>query len=128
MQLIRHHMTPLPEDLRILRRRLNKFGPEGTANLLALQKADHAGKGFPVDYTCFKEVEAMLAQLLQAENCFCLKDLAVNGQDLLTLGFAPGKPLGACLEGLLEQVLDGKLPNEKQALLEAATRFLQSST
>jgi len=128
VQLIRHHMTPLPEDLRILRRRLNKFGPEGTANLLALQKADHAGKGFPVDYTCFKEVEAMLAQLLQAENCFCLKDLAVNGQDLLTLGFAPGKPLGACLEGLLEQVLDGKLPNEKQALLEAATRFLQSST
>ena len=126
--LILHHMTPLTAEEKLLRRRLNQFGPEGVKDLLALQRADHVGKGPGADLSSFDEIQKLLTQLLESENCFRLKDLAVNGQDLLDLGFHPGKPLGSCLQWLLEQVLEQALPNEKNALLEAASRFPQRNT
>ena len=62
---------------------------------------------------------------IQAENaCLSLKDLAINGGDLVALGFKPGKALGACLQCLLEQVLDEKLPNDRSALLAEAKNQL----
>jgi hypothetical protein len=42
----------------------------------------------------------------------------------MELGFHPGPELGKCLDALLNQVLDGNLPNEKEALLEKARHFL----
>jgi hypothetical protein len=38
----------------------------------------------------------------------------------MALGIPAGKELGQCLQRLLEAVLDETLPNEKEALLEAA--------
>ena len=58
-----------------------------------------------------------MEQILQENTCFCLKDLAVNGHDLMQLGFT-GKAIGETLNALLEQVMDEKLPNEKEALLQ----------
>ena len=64
----------------------------------------------------FSSVRKLLEEL-QAENaCLRLKDLAVNGNDLMTLGYR-GKEIGICLSALLEQVLEERLPNEKDALL-----------
>ena len=48
-----------------------------------------------------------------------LKDLAVNGHDLMALGFS-GKAIGEMLNRLLENVLDEELPNEREPLLEYA--------
>ena len=48
-----------------------------------------------------------------------VKDLAVGGTDLLALGIPQGKQIGKILHMLLEQVLDDKLPNEREALLHA---------
>ena len=48
-----------------------------------------------------------------------MKDLAVNGNDLLALGYQ-GKSIGETLNALLEGVLDETLPNERQALLDRA--------
>ena len=57
---------------------------------------------------------------LRAENaCLTVKDLAVNGNDLLALGYQ-GKAIGETLNALLEGVLDETLPNERQALLDRA--------
>ena len=54
---------------------------------------------------------------IQAENaCLSLKDLAVNGHDLMALGYS-GREIGFALNRLLEQVLEDRLPNEKDALL-----------
>ena len=50
--------------------------------------------------------------------------LAVNGRDLMALGFAPGKKLGNCLQNLFERVLDERLPNERAALLACAEAYL----
>ena len=65
------------------------------------------------------EKEAMLCAIdaLEAENpCCSLRDLAVNGQDLQKAGIT-GQKIGETLSGLLEQVLQDTLPNDKETLL-----------
>ncbi|MBR7084875.1 MAG: hypothetical protein IKI37_06845 [Oscillospiraceae bacterium] len=51
-----------------------------------------------------------------------MKDLAVSGNDLLSLGFR-GKQVGAVLNALLESVISGT-PNQKENLLQLAEEFL----
>ena len=61
-----------------------------------------------------------MMQRIRAEKaCLSLRDLAVKGQDLMSLGIPAGKLLGELLSFLLDQVVDGNLPNEKAVLLEA---------
>jgi tRNA nucleotidyltransferase (CCA-adding enzyme) len=119
VELIRTHMTPLTADRKLLRRRLCQYGPEGVREMLDFQKADFGGKGVAEPYP-FGPVEALLEEVLAEASCLGLKDLAVNGKDLMALGYPAGKELGACLNRLLEMVLEEKIPNEKEILLRQA--------
>jgi tRNA nucleotidyltransferase (CCA-adding enzyme) len=118
--LIRHHMTPMEPDKRILRRRLGKFGIDGTLALLALQQADFCSKGTKEQTDLFASVTELIRQIRQEDACLTLKDLAVNGSDLIALGYTPGPKIRYCLQSLLERVQDETLDNTKEALLEAA--------
>ena len=46
--------------------------------------------------------------------------MAVNGRDLMAEGIAHGRQLGETLNWLLAEVLNERLPNEREALLSAA--------
>ncbi len=119
--LIEHHMLPLEPEEKLLRRRLSKYGREFLLQLLTLQEADRGGKGTGADGPGqFAQVRAALEDLAAREDRLTLRTLAVNGRDLLALGYAPGPQLGQALQALLEQVLSGGLPNEKDALLAFA--------
>ena len=62
----------------------------------------------------------VLPELFTPENACCrVGQLAVNGRDLMALGAKPGPGLRGQLEALLEAVITGQLPNERQALLAA---------
>ena len=67
----------------------------------------------------FAQTEEMLHKLEAEHLCLSLKDLAVNGSDLMALGFS-GRAIGTCLNALLGEVLEQRLPNERQALLAFA--------
>ena len=123
--LIAHHMTPFEPDLPLLRRRLNRYGEANCRLLLQLQKADFCSKGVTGDDPAFDQIETMLDQILQEGSCLQLRDLSINGNDLIELGFTPGPMLGQTLQTLLEQVLDEQLPNERTALLTAAKEMNQ---
>ena len=125
--LISHHMTALLPDRKLLRRRLSQFGQEAVLQLLALQRADFGGKGVWGETADFDEVEAMLHRLIAEDACLQVKDLALNGRDLMALGFPAGPQLGQCLNCLLEQVLEETLPNERSALLAHAAKILQKN-
>jgi tRNA nucleotidyltransferase (CCA-adding enzyme) len=123
VELIGRHMVPLEPDKKLLRRRMARYGVQGVEDLYALQMADFCSKGVVHrrdEEEHFRQVRQMLDELLQEDACLQLKDLAVSGTDLIQLGIEPGPQLGAILHKLLEQVIDQELPNEKQALLEAA--------
>ena len=49
-----------------------------------------------------------------------LADLAVGGDDLIALGYAPGPAIGQALETLLREVVDEPALNRREALLERA--------
>lgn len=103
-----------------VRRMLNRFGEEDFRNLLALQRADNMGQAekFRSRQKDIDRVETMLNRELEKGSCFSLKQLAVNGNDLLHLGLS-GPEVGRTLQTLLERVMDGRLPNDREALLSA---------
>lgn len=117
VQLIAAHMTrPLP-DKKFLRRRLSSMGWDAYGQLLTLQEADLAGKGAGEWDVDFAAVRSLLDEIRAEDACLNLKDLAVNGRDLMALGLK-GREVGNTLNALLEQVLDENLPNEKETLLD----------
>ena len=117
--LISQHMTRLEADKKLLRRRISRLGADSIQKLLLLQEADMGSKGTgkPEEMLQFSEIRALLAEI-EAENaCLSLKDLAVNGNDLIALGIT-GRKIGETLNFLLEQVMDETLPNDRQTLLD----------
>ena len=119
--LIEKHMTRLQPDKKLLRRQIGRLGWETVENLLYLQEADMGSKGTgkPEELAIFPQIRELLDQIKAENACLSLKDLAVNGHDLMEMGFT-GRAIGQCLNTLLEQVIDERLPNEKAALLAFA--------
>lgn len=62
------------------------------------------------------QLEAALDEVLAAEEAFTVSALAVSGRDALALGCRKGPAVGALLDAALEAVIDGKVPNEREAL------------
>lgn len=120
--LIRLHMTKLEPEKGLIRRRLGKWGEATLLRLLHLQEADMVSKGYdtPQEISQFSLLRDMIRQVLEEDACLTVKDLAISGNDLINVGFAPGPELGKCLNLLLRKVQDEELPNEKEALLCAA--------
>ena len=116
--LVEQHMVyPNPEKKQ-LRRRLSRLGEENLRKLLRLQEADTGSKGTgkPEDGDYFVQIRAILQEILAEDSCLTVRDLAINGHDLMALGIT-GKEIGQTLDRLLEQVLDEQVENEKSALL-----------
>ncbi len=69
--------------------------------------------------TASENDRARLISVTESGACHELSELAVNGYDMRALGLV-GKEIGAMLGELLSLVIDGKLPNEREALLDKA--------
>ncbi len=121
--LIRFHDSPLTPDPRPIRRWLNKLGEETFFDLIAVHRADTLALA-PAYHSRTAEldrVEALARDILAEAPCLTLRDLAVDGHDLMALGYA-GPALGAALRSLLDGVLEGDLDNTREALLAALER------
>lgn len=124
--LTEHHMMPLEPDRKLLLRKLGKYGKDNLFLLLALQKADFGSTAAAQNTAgSFSRTEELLTELLQQASCFSLKDLAVNGRDILSLGVPAGPLVGTIMQALLLQVQEETLPNTKEALMAAARELLQ---
>ena len=127
--LIEKHMTKIPPEKKVLRRLLGKLGRPAMDRLLSLQEADMGSKGTGTqqEMAQFAQLRTLLKEIEAEDSCLSLKDLALNGHDLMALGIQ-GKAIGQTLNHLLDQVLDEKLPNEKQALLAAVQEISLKTT
>ena len=97
-QLVEAHDRTIEPRKPVIRRCLNKMGLEQFLRLLDVKEADYAAQAQLYGDRLHKiEIlqmtnEILLAQKYQ-EDCFSLKDLAINGNDLIQLGYKPGKRL-----------------------------------
>ena len=118
MLLIQRHMRQIEPTEKAVGRVLRQIGEEALRQLLAVKRAD-ASACHP-DYAWqtgrLDEVEAVLDALLAQETCFTLRDLAVDGHDLMAMGLQ-GSAIGQALNAALDAVAEGTLANEKEALL-----------
>ena len=118
--LIAKHMTlPQPEK-KYLRRHLGRLGWETMELLLQLQEADTlaTGTGHEAELALFSEIHGILEEIRSENACLSLRDLAVNGHDLMALGYQ-GKAIGQTLSQLLNLVLEEQCENTREALLSA---------
>ena len=118
--LIRQHDTvPAPKTRQFARLR-SRHGDEFLFDWLALVRADREAQMpslSPEKEDALTEAEAAAKALVASEERISLKTLAIGGEDLKKCGVAPGKDMGALLSRALDGVLDGKVKNERDALL-----------
>lgn len=119
IKLIKAHDTPIDEDERIIKRRLCSLGEDLFFDLIKLKRADTAGLSpeFSSRSKHFDKLEEIAGQILEKEECFSLKHLNINGNDLIRLGLK-GKEIGDKLKLLLEAVIEGKCENKKEDLIK----------
>ena len=121
VRLIRYHDLPIQPERKPVKRLMNKLGPDAVRRLIELHKADTRGQsaicaGRIAEYDA---VAAVLDEILNEKECFSLRELVVNGIDMMALGLA-GRDIGRVLNACLTAVMEEKLPNERGALLEYA--------
>jgi len=123
LTLVERHDWPIQPTEKGVRRALRLLGEDDLRRLLAIKRADNLAQSPDYLYRQ-KEIdllEALLNDLLKEDTCFSLKQLAVNGADLMALGFR-GKEIGVELDRLLSAVVDGVLQNDRCALLKSAEK------
>jgi len=125
--LVEHHDVQIPCRDRAIRKWLGRLGPETFFQLLEVKRADGMGQAYELVKDRLAELEKMKAkaeEIVAQGQCFSLKDLAVSGRDVIAAGVAPCPEVGRILERLLEQVLNGEVQNEQDALLNLIGRTI----
>lgn len=119
--LVANHNDVIEPTHRCVRRTLARLG--GRVDLMhdmfELKTADmlaHAPE-YTSQTTVIDEARATLSEILDAEEAFSLRQLAVNGQDIIALGVERGPEIGRILDALLEDVIEGRLENDRETLL-----------
>lgn len=122
-RLVAWHDWAFPPTEKGVRRALRKLGETNLRQLLAVKRADNLAKhpDFHSTQKLFDEAGRILDDLIQREECFSLRQLAVNGKDVMGVGFL-GPDIGQELQILLNRVLEESLPNERDYLLQSARK------
>ncbi len=119
--LIYYHDTKILCDKISVKRWLNKFGADEFCNLLEVKRADAKAQNplyIAERLKVYDNIAKMADDIIKNKECFTMKDLAVNGDDLISLGFNRGEAIGNTLNSLLEMVIEEKVENNKKELLE----------
>lgn len=128
-RLIRWHAYPFHGDRICVRRALNQIGDDIFADLLIVMEADtRAQSQFEQQLRLdeLDKVRAIYQMILADGDCYSLKGLAVNGNDLMAAGIRPGKHMGALLNRLLGDVIENQEANTREELLKRAFAYLET--
>ena len=113
LALLQHQTDPLPQDAAGVRILLFRLGPDCCSLLADFHQAQGA------DVTLFR---SLLQEVLERKDCYRIRDLALDGNQLQKLGCPPGPQVGQLLERLLFQVMEEKVENTRSALTAAALK------
>ncbi|HSV55983.1 MAG TPA: CCA tRNA nucleotidyltransferase [Magnetospirillaceae bacterium] len=124
--LVRNHMFSYDASWSdaAVRRFLVRTGPENLEDLLSLRMADAYGTtGLRPDPRSMEPLRSRAEKLLKHSQALSVRDLAVGGEELASLGVPRGPVMGRILAELLETVLDDPELNTPDRLLDIASRI-----
>ena len=108
-----HLFVPFVPDFKSVLSALNKYGEKNIGLIISAQKCTG------ISTQAFEE---KMAEVLSQDVCFSLKQLAVNGNDAVLLGYR-GKETGGILSELLEKVMSGEVKNDRTILLNLMSKY-----
>lgn len=126
--LIKHHCDLIKPEQKYIKRMLNKMGEERLRRLIEIKRADCAAQApayRPERMEILNAIEILLNEIIAQNKAFFLKDLAVDGNDLIKIGFSEGKIIGDTLAALLDLVIDGEIENTREVLTCHAKKLLR---
>lgn len=130
LELVLYHDSQIEPTQKTIRRWLNKLGPEHVEQLFSMKVADILAHALGTQAERIRKVkycQELLKEMLRMKQCFSLKDLRINGSDVMALGVPQGKLVGDILNALLQEVISGTVPNDRDALLEIAKEYAEAN-
>ncbi|MBQ8310888.1 MAG: HD domain-containing protein [Clostridia bacterium] len=124
--LVELHDLPFSAERRTVKRLMRRLSDEDIMRLMEIKRCDRLAHAefFRQPPPELEQIPEIVRELREEAACLSLKDLRINGDDLIRMGLKPGKHIGEILRYLLEEVIEERLPNERKALLEAAEDLL----
>ena len=118
-QLVKYHDHQIENSDKIIKRMLRRLGEKGFFDILDLKRADNLGQSEEFRYRqdILQELENSARRILDEKACFSIKDMAINGSDLIKLGMVQGPEIGEVLEMLLDRMISGEIKNDRQELI-----------
>jgi tRNA nucleotidyltransferase (CCA-adding enzyme) len=127
VQLIKYHSMQIALTSKSIKRLLSEIGETQFRRLLKVMRADALAKK---PLYCKEKLDRLDAieerfdAVLVEDLCITLKDLAIDGHDLIALGIPQGKKIGVILNKLLEMVINEEIDNTREALINKVREFL----
>ena len=109
---------------------MNQIGPEYFPCFLQVRRADYLSQNpalIRARLEKLAQINSLYETVLEKRQCVILQDLAVDGKDLLAIGYPQGRLVGEALRKLLNMVLDNPEYNNREYLLERASEFLRDA-
>lgn len=128
VDLVLYHDADIYPGRRSVKRWLNKIGYDLLDKLINIKGADNGAQSEMAQITLpwrFLEVRKIAGDIMDEQQCFQIKDLAINGYDILSLGVKPGPKVGEILNHLLDKVIEEEIENDRDILIEEAKRHLE---
>ena len=126
-QLVLYHDADILPEQKYIKRWLNKIGEDRLRELLVAKRADTMAKTESCqqkEYDGLDKISQLIDEIIEQQQCFSLKDLAVNGRDLIDAGIAEGAQIGDILKKLVDMVIDEEVQNDKDILLSTAKTMI----
>lgn len=115
-----------PEQDAGIGRALSELGEEDLRRLLAIKRADNLAQARQDLLGEIRLAGEILDRLVADGACVRIDQLAVRGGDLAELGLA-GVQIGRTLRALLDAVLDGTVPNDRESLMQYARKIMEET-
>lgn len=121
--LIHYHMTMVDVHYKkSVKKFINRIGKEHLEDFLELRKADILGSVTNDDIWSVDEMRAAFQEVLNENHPMTIKDLDINGYDLMSLGYK-GPQIGTIKKKLLEHVLHHHDDNKREILIKLAKKL-----
>lgn len=121
VELIKFHDIELGTSRKEIKKILQKLGIKLTKNLFIIKRADIMAQNPVLMRKNLQKTdiaENIAEEIIKSGNCLSLKDLAVNGDDLIKAGIKKGEMVGKTLDTLLNKVINDEIENEKDVLIK----------
>ena len=128
LDLVLYHDTDIHPKFRSVRRWLYKLGPDMLKKLMTVRLYDiyaQSDLGQRSRIERIFKVGNIANEVVLNRECFRIKDLAVTGYDILSLGVKPGPKVGEILNHLLNKVIEEEFKNDHDVLIEEVKRYLK---